>query len=312
MTTRQTARVRSRVRLSTRRPASRRGFTLVEIVLAIGLMVLMAAMMFEFYDSTLKMRERGRVAVKDGVLAQRVAYQIAEEVRACNGFLTSMGPGISGTDRFISIQCVTFPGRQVFQRRSITEEKPPAECDIRQVQYYLGYDREDDSEPYIYPDGTEGPKPLGLVRREVKTPFQMAFIDSDEKSVALDVVSPALKYIRFRYFDGVDWSDTWDLGEDSAGNSLPQAVEITVGYRDLPPPDTTDQQNGQDQQQQEEDKPKFGDADLVPPPPEPYAPDTYTVTVRLLQADTFFGSRLMRAQRSTQSSSTGSSAGGGA
>lgn len=283
----------------------RGGFTLVEIVLAIGLVVLVAAMMFSFYDMTLRMREQGRVAVKSGVLAQRVAYQIGEEVRACNGFLTSMGPGISGTDRFISIQCVTFPGKQVFQRRKLTDEQPPAECDIRQVQYYLGYDREEESEPHIYPDGTEGPAPLGLVRREVKTPFQLAFIDSDEKSVALDIVSEELKYIRFRYFDGVDWSDTWDIGEDAnGGNSLPQAVEITVGYRELAPPD--EEEKSEDAE--EEDEPQFGDSDLVPAPPEPYASDTYTVTVRLLQADTFFGSRLMRAQRSTRSSGSGGGA----
>ncbi|MCB9853627.1 MAG: hypothetical protein H6819_11070 [Phycisphaerales bacterium] len=273
----------------------RPGFTLVEVVLALGLIILLGAMMFMFYGTTMQMREQGRVAVKSGVLAQRVANQIADEVRACNGFLTSMGPGVSGTDRFISIQCVRFPGKQVFQRRSITDEVPPAECDIRQVQYYLAYDQEEEYEPHIYADGTEGPKPLGLVRREVKTPFQLAFIDSDEKSVALDVISDELKYIRFRYFDGVDWTDSWDIGESTnGGNSLPQAVEITVGYSELPPIDKQD-----DNENDNTDEPAFGSSDLMPAVPEPYSPTTYTVTVRLLQADTFFGSRLMRAQEST-------------
>lgn len=284
--------------------AARRGFTLMEVVLAIALVVILGIMMFTFYDMSLKMREQGRQIVKSGVLAQRVAEQIAEEVRACNGFLTSMGPGISGTERFISIQCVTFPGKQVFQRRTITEEQPPAECDIRQIQYYLAYDKEEEQDPHIYADGTEGYAPLGLVRREVKTPFQLAMIDSDEKSVALDVVSPELKYIRFRYFDGVDWTNEWDIGEDAnGGNSLPQAVEITVGYNEVPPPDPNEQQNDN-----AEDKPKFGDSDLIPAPAEPYSPKSYTVTVRLLQADAFFGSRLMRAQRSTRSSGAGGGA----
>ncbi|HPF39934.1 MAG TPA: prepilin-type N-terminal cleavage/methylation domain-containing protein [Phycisphaerae bacterium] len=280
----------------------RRGFTLVEMVLAIGLLVLLTATMFGFYDGVLRAREQGRVAVKSGVLAQRVAHQIAEEIRSCNGFLTSMGPGVSGTDRFISIQCVRFPGKQVFRRRSITEEAPPAECDIRQVQYYLGYDREEETEPFVYPDGTEGPRPLGLVRREVKTPFQLAFIDSDEKSVALDVLSEELTYLRFRYFDGVDWTDYWDVGEGSnGGNSLPQAVEITVGYQLLPPPEEEED----DQDQTEEDRPTFGSSDLLPALPEPYSPETYTVTVRLMQADTFFGSRLMRAQEGAGLGATG-------
>ncbi len=279
----------------------RQGFTLVEVVLALGLVVIIGAMMFSFYDLTLRTREQGRVAVKSGILAQRVAYQIAEEVRACNGFLTSMGPGISGTDRFLSIQCVRFPGKHVFQRRSITDEQPPAECDIRQVQYYLAYDLEEEFDPHMYANGVEGPKPLGLVRREVKTPFQLAFIDRDEKSVALDIVSEELKYVRFRYFDGVDWADYWDVGEGSpGGNSLPQAVEITVGYTELAPPEE------EEEAEDEEDEAEFGDSNLTPALPEPYAAETYTVTVRLHQADTFFGSRLMRAQQST-----GGGAGGG-
>ena len=277
---------------------ARRGVTLLELVLALGLVVLVAAMMFSFYAVTLRTRERGRIAVNDGFLAQRVAHQIAEEVRACNGFVSSMGPGIAGTDRFISIQYVKFPGKHMLYRRSVTEEKPPAECDIRQVQYYLGYDREELYDPFVYPDGTEGPKPLGLVRREIKTPFQTAFIDNDPKSVALDLISEELKYVRFRYFDGVDWTDFWDIGESARGaNSLPQAVEITVGYRALKPPEEEEEENPAASDDAVDD-----DSDLTPALPEPYASDTYTITVRLHQADTFFGSRLMRAQRGSRSS----------
>jgi hypothetical protein len=273
--------------------------TLIELVLAMTLVVLVAAMMFGFYDVSLKTREQGRIAVNDGFLAQRVAHQIAEEVRACNGFLSSMGPGVSGTDRFISIQYVQFPGKHLFYRRDITEELPPAECDIRQVQYYLGYDREEDYEPFEYPDGTEGPKPLGLVRREIKTPFQTAFFDNDPKSVALDLISEELKYVRFRYFDGVDWTDQWDIGETAGGgNSLPQAVEITVGYRALKPPE--EEEDGDEVEASEDE---MNASDLLPALPEPYATDTYTITVRLHQADSFFGSRLMRAQRGSSSAS---------
>jgi len=161
----------------------------------------------------------------------------------------------------------------------------PAESDIRQVQYYLAYDPD---KRHTYPDGTEADAPMGLVRREVKTLYQTNQFANQAESVDLDLVSSELKYVRFRYFDGVDWVDKWDIGNDPAGqqgNSLPQAVEITVGYAELPPPE-------------EENKDlKDTNADLTVSEPEPYSPDSYSVVVRLPQADAFFGSRMQRAQR---------------
>lgn len=269
----------------------RRGLTLLEVLLAMGLIVLVSATMFLFYDQTLRTRRHVQKVVSAGYLARTIAHQIAEEVRAANGFLVGAGPGISGTDRLITLQAVTMPDKKLFRALSIKDDPPPAESDIRQVQYYLAYD---DEETHIYADGTEADAPLGLVRREIKTLHQTALFENRSNSVDLDLISPELKYVRFRYFDGVEWVDKWDIGnepEGGLGNSLPQAVEITVGYAELPPPEEEEDADDED----EETAP--ADSELAPSLPEPYSPDSYTVTVRLPQADAFFGSRIMRAQR---------------
>ena len=282
--------------------------TMIELLLALGLIVLVSGMMFAFYNASLRSRDLGTRRMNNAQLARTIAMKIAEEVRAANGFVPSVGPGISGTDRFISIQTVTIPSRDLFYPQSIKDEPPPAECDIRHVQYYLAYDPD---ETYEYPDGTDADKPLGLVRREVKTLFQVALPDEDATTaietgtagdseaegpilllknpdaIDLDLLAPEIKYVRFRYFDGVDWIDKWDIGADmegSLGNSLPQAVEITVGYGELPPPE-------------EEEDDLDEDPDLIPSEPEVYSRESYTVMIRLPQSDTFFGSRMMRAQR---------------
>jgi len=269
----------------------RRGVTLIELILALGLITLVSMMMFAFFDLTLKIRENTSRVMADSHLLRVVANRIADEVRACNGFVSSVGPGISGEERMLAIQAVGLPGKHLFLRQSITDPPLPAECDIRQIEYYLAYDEE---ETFGYPDGTESWKPLGLVRRETKTLYQTTTLEIEEESVDLDLFAPEVKYLRLRYFDGVDWIDTWDVGTGggaSLGNSLPQAVEITVGYTPLPP--------------EEEEDIDLEDDDLSPAPPEPYSPETYTVAVRLHQADSFLGSRLMRAQRSTRSGSRG-------
>ncbi len=278
-----------------RRSNCRPGITLVELLLALGLITLVSMLMFSFYDVTMKSREQGIRTIKDTQLCRVIAMKIAEEIRAANPFVPDLGPGISGDDRVLTIQMVTLPDRDLNMKRSIKEETPPAQCDIRQVQYYLAYDEEEAQ--HEYPNGITGPAPLGLVRREVRTLYQSSVIENQPRTVQLERLAEEIKYIRFRYFDGVDWTDKWDIGTDlegSLGNSLPQAVEITVGYSELP------------RKEDEEKEELIEDSDLLPSIPEPYDKQTYTVVVRLWQADPFLGSRMMRAQRRSRMMSSSS------
>lgn len=270
--------------------------TVLEVVLAIGLMVMVSAMMFGFYDQCLRRRELVKETISSGYLARAIAHKIADEIRSANGFVPQAGPGITGTERMITLQTIAIPDRKLFSRLGIEDTPPPAECDVRQVQYYLGYDEEEEN--HEYPDGTTGPRPMGLVRREIKTLYQVVLDETRRKSVEIDLLAPELKYLRFRYFDGVEWVDRWDLGlqaEGQLGNSLPQAVEVTVGYGETPPPDVEAEEEG------------LEGNDSLPAPPEPYSNDSYTIMVRLTQADSFFGSRMMRAQRRSRMSSSSSS-----
>jgi hypothetical protein len=275
--------------------------TLLELLLAAGLIVLVSGMLFAFYDASLRSRDYGIRRITGCQLARVVAMKIADEIRSANGFIPDIGPGICGDRRVITIQTVTLPDKELLYRRSLKDEPLPAQCDIRQVQYYLAYDPE---EAHEYEDGTQAGAPLGLVRREVKTLHQTTQFENRGEAVDLDLLAPEMKYLRFRYFDGVDWVDKWDISKDlegKMGNSLPQAVEVTVGYAELPPED------------QEKFKLEETDPDLTPSLPEPYSPDTCTVMVRLPQADTFFGSRLMRAERRSRRGvgASGSDAAGG-
>lgn len=290
----------NRPRSATLRP----GLTLVELLLALGLIVLVSAMMFLFYETTLRSRDRGTRIMMDDQLARSMANRIAEELRSANGFVPGLGPGVTGDDRTLSIQTVVLPDKLLFLQRSIKDQPLPAECDVRHVQYYLTYDPDEDKHEYA--NGTTGQAPMGLVRREIRTLYQQVQDQSKSQSVDLDLVAKEIKYVRFRYFDGVDWVDKWDIGKDlegSLGNSLPQAVEVTVGYKELPPKDETQIEAEKEQDQNRE-------SDLLPSVPEPYDPTTFTVVVRLPQADPFLGSRMMRAQRRSRSLSEGSSSSG--
>ena len=263
----------------------RRGLTLLEVLLALGLVTFLSVTMFLFYDVTLRSREFGTKRINEGNLARVIAMKMAEEIRSANGFLIGAGPGIGGRERQITIQTVVIPDKELFVRRQIQDEPLPAQSDMRQEQYYLAYDED---KTFDYPDGTTGPAPLGLVRREIQTLNQVIVREDQSESVDLDLYAPEMKYLRFRYFDGVEWLDRWDIGrggEAGLGNSLPQAVEVTIGYTPIPPPE------------EEEEELDLDNSELLPALPEPYGEDRCTIVVRLQQADTFFGSRLLRAQR---------------
>lgn len=270
----------------------RRGMTLVEVLLALGLIIFVTAIMFLFYGVSLRSRDYGTRRIIDGNLARVVAEKIAEEIRSTNGFLEGAGPGIYGKERLIRVQTVVLPDKELYVRLAIQDDLPPAQSDLRQVQYYLAYDYD---QTFEYADGTVGPFPIGLVRREIRTLNQVTLREDQQESVDLDLYAPEMKYLRFRYFDGVEWLDRWDLGqgpEGGMGNSLPQAVEITVGYDAVPPP------------AEEEGDLEF-ESELLPAAPEVYSEGKYTIVVRLPQADTFFGSRLLRAQRPPANSEDG-------
>lgn len=277
------------------RPVAR-GLTLLEMLLAIGLLVLLLGFMFGIYWSTLRARERGKSSVESTQLARVVAERIAREIRGAAANLSLLGPGIQGREHEIRLNTVVLPDRGLFQKRSITDKPLPAQSDMREIRYYLAYDPDDEIE---YPDGTTAARNLGLVRREVKTLNQASTLGNRREEVDTDQLAPEVRYVRFRYFDGVDWVRRWELTGLPRQNTLPQAVELTVGYEPLPPEDPTEI----DLENEEID-------DIAEP--EPYDAKKFTLVVRIPQADTFFGSRLVRAQtRLGQSSGLGGSLGGG-
>jgi hypothetical protein len=273
-----------------------RGLTLIEVVLSVALIILLTGTLFAFYESSLKMRDSGTRRLRYGALAQSIAYRIAEEIRSANGFIPGLGPGISGYRHEITLQTVTLTGPEQFLPRSIKDRPLPAESDVREVRYYLAVDPET-SETYLRPDGSEevGPATLGIVRREVKTLRQSSPLGRQYLDVDLDLITSELRYLRFRYFDGVEWVDEWQLAGSAFGNSLPQAVEVTVGYRPDVPKERTQM--------------ILDESTVEPSEPETFDPDRYTLVVRLHQADTFMGSRLMRA--STKAFGSGGGLGGG-
>jgi len=251
----------------------RRAVTLLEVMLALALITLISGLMFTFYDASLRSRDWGTRQMGDNQLARVIGMKIGEEIRSAVGPDWGVGAGISGKKDQITIQTVALTDKNLFYPRSIKDAPVQPEYDLREIQYYLAYDEE---ETHEYPDGTQAWAPLGLVRREKRNRFQTVVIENKAEMVDLDLLAPEMKYLRFRYFDGVDWWEDWQMGGQSSGQgrgqALPVAVEVTVGYSEIPP-------------EEEQDFDLENDTGLTPALPEPYSPTAFTAAFRLLQAD---------------------------
>ena len=189
----------------------------------------------------------------------------------------------------VEIYTTTLPGKALFEKRTIRDNSLPGQHDVIQVRYSVAWDEEN-------PDEEGNPISLGLARHEVRTLNQMVIVEDDadegadeedgETAAVMELYAPELKYLRFSYFDGAEWRKQWN--PPSSGNTLPQAIRVTVGYTPVVV-DEDELSLGADEEGADEGA---DDEDFVPPE------DSYTTVVRLPLADTFFGSRMVTARSS--------------
>lgn len=114
--------------------------------------------------------------------------------------------------------------------------------DLRSVSYFIA-DRQGDGLAKAMADRVPEPRIddpdhdptydryVGLSRLDGDQ-LQLQFADEEQNSDEMlaqmtELLAPEVVSLQFRYFDGLDWYDTWD---SEASGSLPAAVEVTLGF----------------------------------------------------------------------------------
>ncbi|MCK4661007.1 MAG: prepilin-type N-terminal cleavage/methylation domain-containing protein [Phycisphaerae bacterium] len=259
----------------------RGGFTLLEVTLALSIITVLSGIMYWFFWNITVATEQQTSRSRDVQLVRVILDHMACEIRQASGFVPGYGPGVIGTKHMISINTAVLPDKKLLYPRSITDVEEARQFDLREVRYYIGWDEENLDE--------EGdPRALGLVRRVSKTYLREMIIEGEDETdsgdeeqivaVKEELYAPELKYIEFKYFDGATWWDDWEIAQ---GNTLPQIVRVTIGFEPVPPREEEMELVEDDFLCDEEDQ-------------EPLAADRFAMFIRLVQADTFFGSRLTR------------------
>ena len=289
----------------------RRGLTLLEIVLAMGLLVMLSGMTYWFYSSVLDTRKTGTTSVYHLRLARVVMDRMATEIRQATAISSNQPAAMLGDREHIVLSTLRLPGKELSKDHSMREELPPREYDLVKVEYSIVRHPEIKHE-----DGWE--RSLGLARIERRIPRAVAAVyedeeegqegeaaleelsfgdffmddeDEDERSPDLgpdiewqELYAPEIHYLRFCYYDGHTWWDDWKVNSE---NPMPQMVMITIGFEEHPP---ADNDFGLDEINEEFCECLGRD----PVDCEPLQKDQYTTVVRVAQSDPLFRSRVNR------------------
>jgi prepilin-type N-terminal cleavage/methylation domain-containing protein len=309
-----------------RRGACRRAVSLLEVVLAVAILGVVMSMTYWFYQSSLETRSRVTEMSRKLQLARITAERIGEEIRQASKITTEGRLGIVGGANDIKIITLRLPGKEVADdklwRDWIQEDENvfPHQYDFVEIDYHIA------RHPEIQHD--EGyDMPLGLVRKEKVLPLKqveqggavydeidlggeggdVALIEADDESTAEDtevltaedirwneLYTQELVQLRFCYFDGLKWWDSWEVPGE---NPLPQLVMITLGFEPRVP-------FGDEFGLQEEEE--FCTClNEDPETCEPLPDGMYQLVVRVPQADRMFRSRVTRETQALAEELTG-------
>jgi len=218
---------------TTRKP-SRGGFTLLEVVLSLGLATLLLVLMGAAIDVYFRVLDYGRTEVEEAQLSRTLLQMIAADLR------NTVKPGsatdesedddfslaVEETDLFNASPVLGLFGDATHLQMDVgllPRGTRGLTGGIKTVMYYVA----DETTTTMATD-RDGQELRGLVRQEFGRGTAMWSVRQgqlDEFDVQPQLLAPEVARIEFRYSDGLGWFDQWDSAELE---SLPAAVEIAL------------------------------------------------------------------------------------
>ena len=211
--------VRTQRRLARPRHGTR-AFTLLEVVLAIVLAIGILLVLLFFYQQAANLRAELIAHAEKLGTVRLVMDRITAELRTARGHAFYQGAFLGDAQflQFIKTDDVPRSAWRAGERVS------RAQTDLKLVRYSAAADFEGTNASLASLHRTEEPLVENRAPRAQAEPMLL-----DEATPRRDEpLSEAIRFVRFRYFDGKTWLESWD------GVGIPAGVEISLG---LEPPD---------------------------------------------------------------------------
>jgi len=190
-----------------RSAAKHEGFTLLELLVAMTLMVLAASCLYSALYTGFKARRSALSAVEPTALAINAIELLKQDI---NGVLAPTGVlagAFLGIDSYAT-NGVDSDSLEFYTTHVYADDDYPT-GGLGKIELALEEDTDEDRDNYR------------LVRRLTSNLLAPRTIDPDDQVLCRDVTS-----LNLLYFDGEGWVDEWDSTANA--NSLPLAVQIDI------------------------------------------------------------------------------------
>jgi general secretion pathway protein J len=186
------------------------GFTLLEIVIAVGILMVILAIIYSTFNSSMKVFSAMETREDAYGQTRLILNRMAEEIGST--YWSDANPtktGLLGEDK--EEEGLPFDSLHFTSLSHIRWVKDSRESELCEIGYYLETDREMEK--------------TFLFRREDWN------VDGtlEEGGITLELAE-GIDGLNFRYYDGEEWVDDWD---SKAKGGLPKAIEVILLVSDV-------------------------------------------------------------------------------
>lgn len=196
----------------------RQGFTLLELIVALVIFAIVISAAYSLFDAGRSVTTRAEFRAQLFQTARAALTAVEEDLRGATMMSTPFDTGFIGTNggsekepmdklEFVSVNRYTGASYDI---NKITDKVWGS--DVSKVYYWIEQDTSKTACGFVRERPVELTPVSGPVHREESI-----------SEIAKDVA-----FINFRYYDGSDWTDSWDSTQTM---KLPKAVEVTVYVR---------------------------------------------------------------------------------
>jgi type II secretory pathway pseudopilin PulG len=199
----------------------RAAFTLIEVLLAVGIIAGLLVVVLYFYQQAAQLRTELLVEAERTSSARLLMDRLTAELRAARSHTFYAVP-LVGDATYVQYITTDLPSQTAWTGERLGRITRP-ESDLKLVRYSAEVSREDTNV-------------VGLARAEealvelrTSAPSEAVLpIDAQTNKTNAILITEAFKYIRFRYYDGYKWLESWN------DTFLPKGVEVTLGSEPMP------------------------------------------------------------------------------